>query len=231
MFYKGSETRVLTIELQHCLQETHTNETVSLNIKAVYLNGTGRGSINFTEHFPVKSWVIFPGFNKSYYPLTNDIAILQLDGQSSLTPVQLATKPPKNGEKLIAVGWGDDETNWISPPSLMFTNVTVNSTACPATDVPPGSLCAQATVVAPGNTSSTCKADSGGPQYIVRDNVQVQASLTSFGQQKKACGKREWLVYTDIAYYMTSFIIPNMEKLADPPLHAAAPAPLPEGSS
>lgn len=148
----------LVLTAAHC----YTDDRL-VAFERVYLNGDGIGNKkeDFKEHFKVKQWILHPDFGGSRL-LTNDIAIIVLDGQSAVKPVQLAKKPVANGEKITAVGWGRNETDEPSE-KLMYLTLNVDSNACPKLKEKnfKGIVCVDLPVVGPGKNASTCSGDSG----------------------------------------------------------------------
>jgi secreted trypsin-like serine protease len=166
--------------------------------------GKLRLSASGGERFNVQQIVVHPSYN----PRTqdNDIALVQLAGNSAATPIVLAG--PENaaqfatGNDATVTGWGLTADGGAASDTLQQVTISILSDgSCSSVynGYTGNMLCAG--VLAGGKDS--CQGDSGGP-LMVRDASNtsfIQAGLVSFG---RACAApNQPGVYTRVANYKT----------------------------
>lgn len=163
--------------------------------------GTENGDIEVG----VKSYV-----TKSTDPSTfdNDLAILTLDKNvqynTTISPVCLASQDPLAGSSCYATGWGYTETGWTDVLKQVLLPIS-NDTVCHKEVAGPidGKLCAGAQA-----GKDTCQGDSGGPLVCIKDGVWQLVGLTSYGNADCGTIGRPG-VYTRVTTYY-NFIIQNI---------------------
>lgn len=172
----------------HCVEDASADD-LSVAIGRTSLDNDEQG-----EKIGVDSVVIHPDYNPRR--LTHDVALLELEEESDVTPIQLADQGENDleasGTFLTVIGWGTTSTKKASfPDDLQEVAVpVVGDTTCgnlykKAFDAPT-MVCAGAPNV------DSCTGDSGGPLF--RDDTQV--GIVSWG---KKCGHKRFPgVYAEV---------------------------------
>jgi secreted trypsin-like serine protease len=156
------------------------------------------------EHFSVEQIAVHPSYN----PRTedNDIALIQLAGNSAVTPIVLAR--PENaaqfatGDDATVTGWGLTSDGGTASDTLQQVTISILSNgSCSSvySSFTGNMLCAG--VLTGGKDS--CQGDSGGPLMVgdASNSSLLQAGIVSFG---RACAApNQPGVYTRVANYKT----------------------------
>ena len=128
--------------------------------------------------------LIYPAFNTNAF-VSNDIALLELDGSFMIPRVEVMTQPKlalaNPGVGATAVGWGRTSTSGSISPDLKKLQIEIISNdACMsilADDVTEATICAGMS----GQQEGLCSGDSGGPLLVPDGDQWVQAGIVSFG--------------------------------------------------
>ena len=172
----------------HCVEDAAA-EDLSVAIGRTSLDNSAQG-----EKIGVEDVEIHPDYNPR--SLTHDVALLKLEDESDVTPIQLAAQGDNNleasGTFLTVLGWGTTSAKKASFPNDLQEVVVpvVGDPVCSnsykkAFDAPT-MLCAGAPNV------DSCTGDSGGPLF--RDETQV--GIVSWGRQ---CGHKRFPgVYSEV---------------------------------
>jgi len=183
----------------HCLERIKPDE--------VWLGGTDFLNPNSFEQIPVRAIRIHPYFFQN--TLRNDIALVVLARNSSLSTVAMNTDPSREdaGTGVTVAGWGTEDSNAPTGPNqLMEAGLQMvkladcmsyySSGLTPgqgSSGVYPGMICANA----PGKDS--CQGDSGGPLVWQSGKTVYQVGIVSFGE---GCAQKCFPgVYTQVSAY------------------------------
>jgi hypothetical protein len=110
-----------------------------------------------------------------------DIAVVRLQQVvAGVAPVPIATAPPTMGEQVTLVGYGVSSEN---ADSTFGVKRKAQNTIGKIT---PGEIVFYGTS---GSNGNICGGDSGGPAFAVRNGVEVQIGVHSWGEQ--SCGVAE----------------------------------------
>jgi secreted trypsin-like serine protease len=158
------------------------------------------------EIYAVSALIVHPDYDPdpetSSNPNDFDIALLRLNGQSSLSVARLqaANEAVPEGVEAIIMGWGAtavDDDNTSTDPSnrlLESTQRIASNETCNAVyggAITDNMICASAP---PENsTTDTCQGDSGGPLLVSSNGEFVQVGIVSFGgtETGPVCGDPE----------------------------------------
>lgn len=159
------------------------------------------------EHFLVQQIIIHPEYNPIF--LKSDIALLQLNGQSTYNPIQFRKEEFSDidsfsefGNSVTVFGWGDtsDVEFGVQESSVLQQGELrlINSQDCgqePYVYIP--SLITSDMVCASASSSDACQGDSGGPLYSTSEQKVV--GIVSWGS---ACLSADAPgVYTDVGRF------------------------------
>jgi secreted trypsin-like serine protease len=141
------------------------------------------------QRFKVKAVFRHPRYDP--HTLANDVALVELDGSSSYTPIALGTGADKRfevaGTLLTVIGWGDTNAQPGNPhhyPDRMrqVQVPVVSDRTCAKVYKPSGwiipigkTLCAGAEGI------DSCFGDSGGPLFAVAKGEPVELGIVSAG--------------------------------------------------
>ncbi len=134
-----------------------------------------------------------------------DIALLELKGTATASPVRVAQQRPPVGTVTRLLGWGNTcPLNFCAPKKLQQLDTHVLPTeSCDDID---GSV--EVCTDSPGKTSGACHGDSGGPQ-IVRNGEEWELVAITKGKGKAGEVVRcsvDPTIYTDATVFRGWFI-------------------------
>ena len=200
-----AETWVLTAA--HCLYDSFGQPLQPGFIRVI------AGITDLAEEQPereiqVERVIIHPDYDRLLELPPNDIALLELQSAAPAPISTLFTGETDNdiGSMAAIAGWGaiefTDAFNAVYPTMLQEAFVPlVSDQTCNAPQSYDGSivdshLCAG---FVDGQVDA-CAGDSGGPLYITRNGVQVQAGISSFGI---GCGLPLFYgIYTEVSFFI-----------------------------
>jgi len=165
------------------LTAAHCSEYIDVAILGIYDYTNVQGTTY--EYFAITSdqKVIYPSYNSE----TNsaDFLLLNLDKPSNFIPIKLNANPsiPSDGQELTVMGWGVDESGYMSKIPKATTVQAVSNSLCSSryqfkSEISENELCAS------GDKSDSCQGDSGGPLIIkgVSANNDLLVGIVSFGE-------------------------------------------------
>lgn len=161
----------------HCLEGMNT-----WTIQIMFGDSVGSGTyVQTTEA------IMHPAYDS--YDITNDIALIRLDGSApaNVTPIPalppgLALSAADEGSSIEISGFGQTETN--SSGDKLHVSVNL-SKVCPG----PGGCsfgsgwAVPLSIGYPRTPGGTCYGDSGGPAFLARAGQQYVVGVTSYGDQ------------------------------------------------
>lgn len=162
--------------------------------------GVALGFTNLNESIPKNQWgarffevsEIYEyedfGFYYSHKLYFNDIVLLKLAKKTKYPTISLSndlsiTLP---GNKIIAIGWGKNNTFFLTEASDVLNKTTMKIDKLPVADSS-SSIKYYNTFIYTSmeNPSSPCEGDSGGPGLALNKNKWVQIGIISGGSTKK----------------------------------------------
>jgi len=177
----------------HCLEGMNTS-----TIQIMFGDSVGSGTyVQTTEA------IMHPAYDS--YSITNDIALIRLDGSAPANVAPIPALPPglalavaDEGSTIDISGFGQTETS--SSGDKLHVSVTLTK-VCPGPNgcsfgsgwAVPGSI------GYPRTPGGTCYGDSGGPAFLARAGQQYVVGVTSYGDQ----GCTVWGVSTKVDAFAT----------------------------
>ncbi|MCW2667793.1 MAG: tryptase-like [Frankiales bacterium] len=143
-------------------------------------NGNGSG-----ERLAVSEVLVHPQYDAD--ASTHDVALLRLNGATSVPPIALATASDDaleaDGTLVKVTGWGDRTPlaggGLLTTPRLQEVDLSVVDDAdCGAAN---GGFDAATGVCAEGWLKDSCQGDSGGPLFATTAGRRVQLGVVSYG--------------------------------------------------
>ncbi|KAF0704268.1 Aste57867_7397 [Aphanomyces stellatus] len=173
-----------------------------VSIGTHYLSGTQDG-----EQIMVKQEIKHPQYDSSTE--SNDFAILLLERNSTIAPVQVSFDNVTEGTPTIVRGWGTLSSGGSQPNVLMEVEVdALNNTKC-AQLLAPNTV--DDTMLCAGGKlgEDSCQGDSGGPLTIEQNGNEVLVGVVSWGD---GCAQQDKPgVYSRISA-ARAFIEPYLKK-------------------
>lgn len=169
-----AETYVMTAG--HCVRGTSASE-IEVVIGRHDLSGGGG------ERIGVKKITVHPDYNHSR--TVNDVAVLELSGATSATPIAIATDGSLDtpGRIVKVIGWGDTDSNPRFPSVLQEVSVPIVSDQQCGNAY--GSDLVGSVMLCAGDWQNggvdSCQGDSGGPLFVDGGSGFVQLGIVSWG--------------------------------------------------
>ncbi|KAJ1928236.1 hypothetical protein IWQ60_002216 [Tieghemiomyces parasiticus] len=200
-----SDRYVLTAA--HCLTDRQSGTPISASAVTA---GVGSNSVKQASVYLIRKVSVHPDYD--YTKLRNDIALLRLEKAVKLNGgtrvVALANSQIKDGDVLLAVGWGKTSNTGRVTDDLRQVEITVGPTGdCHAADSDFTSQNGPQLCAAHNEGHDTCQGDSGGPLLYNNGRTYQLAGLTSYGRNPGSttadCGTNTVAAfYTRPAYYV-----------------------------
>lgn len=109
----------------------------------------------------------------------NDVAVLRLDADALVDPIELAREMPAGGSG-VTIGWGAQHSGGSTTPVQRYATVPIVPLAACLQSYP-GSL--DGTMLCAGETGvDSCQGDSGGPLAIQAGDGWAQLGIVSWGR-------------------------------------------------
>jgi len=161
----------------HCL----VDKGVTTKVKDVNVLVGASDLIGGGTRKSIKQIIVHPDFVESTG--NNDIALLELDTKTNVSPIKVTDRDVPNGTSAMVIGWGALTKNSTSFPSELYEVdlPLVDRQVCEAlygkTEFTDNMLCAGYTQ----GGKDTCQGDSGGPLMANINGYYQQIGITSWG--------------------------------------------------
>ena len=162
----------------HCVVDNNTGAVI--NPLSLYALVGANNLLYDGQKISVKRIIVYPDYNHNTDD--NDLALLELDFPTNVTPIAISVDDAPVGLLATVVGWGElEDGSGTFPVDLYEVEVPIVSrSTCESTygaDFTENMICAGYQK----GKKDTCKSDSGGPLMGVQHGKYVQIGLTSWG--------------------------------------------------
>ena len=171
----------------HCLAHGKDTDITLSDVKnlKIVLGAHTTADRSQLKSLPVKSFTVHEGYRPGMAKMSDDIAIIELEGSVGFTgvwnPVCLPDYADYEEGSLFLIGWGNQNQNRkvvsaaalfeVSPPE--HNNQTCLNLYGGVTFNPDKEICA-------GDERGNCQGDSGGPLSTRKDGYVYQVGITSY---------------------------------------------------